>query len=399
MVAPWITTADLIDQTFVTDNLQLAQDAVDSASFVLFHLSGRKYGGVHKITEEYCQVGLDQIWASTYYGPYGRPMLPGPSGYPMMYPELRYGVITNRVGGQCGSCGCTHLLRLRGGPVLNVTSVKVGGKDLDPSAYDIYDHSFIASPDECWLTCDDVEVTYEYGTPPPALGRIAAKALADQYLLAMAGDDDCTLPQRVTQISRQGVSWTLLDPQEFLDKGRTGIYQVDLFLATVNPDGAKMRARVFSPDLMRGRSRHRGTPSVQTAPLAAPPVVTPGATTFTLPHPDTVGVAPQPMAAVQTASAPAPSGGTVTVYIGQPLRWVVPGSFTQESPPRVIVRPSGEEVPPDTLLWRGGNYTLDLASDQVERLLPPGSVLVVMSPAVDGSTTAEANYSVERRTL
>ena len=393
MVAPWVETGDLVDPTS-----PYAADAAEAASFVLFHLSGRKYGGVHTITEEYCQVGLDQIWASTYYGPYGRPMLPGPSGYPMMYPELRYGVITNRVGGQCGHCGCTHLLRLRGGPVREITSVKVGGSELGPSSYAIYDYSFIAAPNDCWLTCDDVEVTYSYGTAPPALGRIAAKALADQYLLAMAGDDDCTLPQRVTQISRQGVSWTLLDPQEFLDKGRTGIYQVDLFLATVNPDGAKMRARVFSPDLMRGRSRRMGTPSVQAAPLVAP-VVTPGATTFTLPHPDTVGVAPQPMAAVQTASAPAPSGGTVTVYIGQPLRWVVPGSFTQESPPRIVVRPSGEEVPPDTLLWRGGNYTLDLASDQVERLLPPGSVLVVTTTTEDGSTTAEANYSVERRTL
>jgi hypothetical protein len=391
MVAPWLTTDELANPDSFS-----AAEAIDAASFVLYHLSGRKYGGVHKIREEYCQVGLDQIWSSTYYGPYGRPMLPGPSGYPMMYPELRYGVITNRVGGQCGSCGCTHLLRLRGGPVRNVTSVKVGGKELGPSAYDIYDYSFIASPNECWLSCDDVEVTYEYGTPPPALGKIAAKALADQYLLAMAGDDECALPQRVTSISRQGMSWTLLDPQEFLDKGRTGIYQVDLFLATVNPDGARMRARVFSPDLMRGKARR---PSGAPSTLAAPPVVAPSATTFTLPHPDTVGVAAQPMMAAQTASTPASAVGAVTVYVGQPLRWVVPGSFTQESPPRIVVRPSGEEVPPDTLLWRGGNYTLDLASDQVERLLPPGSVLVVMSPAVDGSTTAEANYSVERRTL
>jgi hypothetical protein len=253
MVADWITADKLI-----TPDSPHAADAIESASFVLFFLSGRKYGGVRETTEEYCQVGLDQIGLSTYYGADGRPPLPGPSGYAVMYPELRHGVITNRIGGMCSTCGCTHLLRLRGAPVLEVTSVKVGGGEaVSPSAYAIYDHSFIASPNECWSTCDDVEVTYRYGTPPPALGRMAAKALADQYLLAMEGSDECELPQRVTQISRQGVSWTLLDPQEFLKEGRTGIYQVDLFLAVVNPDGARLRPRVFSPDIPRARTVRR----------------------------------------------------------------------------------------------------------------------------------------------
>jgi hypothetical protein len=295
-----------------------------------------------------------------------------------MYPELRYGVITNRVGGQCSSCGCTHLLRLRGAPVLEVTAVRVGGGDLDPAAYAIYDYSFIAAPNACWNTCDDVTVTYRYGAPPPALGRIAAKALADQYLLAMAGDEECALPQRITSISRQGMSWTLLDPQEFLDKGRTGIYQVDLFLATVNPDGARLRSRVFSPDIPRARSVRRTAPTTR---------MTPALSSFGAP------------AATTTMAPVGASAGQVVAYVGQPLRWVVPGPSTQETPPRIVVRPSGEEVPPDTLLWRGGNYTLDLTSDQVERLLPPGSVLVVTVTAGDGSTTGEANYSVERRTL
>jgi len=255
MVAAWIDVDKLGDSGDPQFDEDLALEAIDAASFVLFHLSGRKYGGVRTTTEEYCQVGLDQIGLSSYYGPQGRPPLPGPSGYSIMYPELQHGVITNRIGGMCSSCGCTHLLRLRGAPVLEVTEVKVGGAALDPAAYTIYDYSFIASPNACWNTCDDVEVSYRYGTEPPVMGKIAAKALADQYLLAMAGSDECELPQRVTQISRQGVSWTLLDPQEFLDKGRTGIYQVDLFLAVVNPDGARLRPRVFSPDVPRARTR------------------------------------------------------------------------------------------------------------------------------------------------
>jgi hypothetical protein len=254
MVEPWITPDQLTGG--VTLDPILAQEAIDAASFVLFHLSGRKYGGIREnITETYCQVGLDQIGLSTYYGPYQRPPLPGPSGYAVMYPELRHGVITNRIGGMCNTCGCTHLLRLRGAPVRSVSKIMVGGGELDSTTYAIYDYSFIASPNECWNTCDDVEVTYSYGTGPPAMGKIAVKALADQYILAMTDSDECELPQRVTQVSRQGVSWTLLDPQEFLDKGRTGIYSVDLFLTTVNPDGARLRPRVFSPDIPRARTR------------------------------------------------------------------------------------------------------------------------------------------------
>jgi hypothetical protein len=101
---------------------------------------------------------------------------------------------------------------------------------------------------------------------------------------------------------------------------------------------------------------------------------------------------------VPTPTATSTVSSTVQVITdpGRPLRWVVPGQFTADSPPTLVVRPSGEEVPPDALSWRTGNFTLDLNSDQVERLLPPGSVLVV-SPSASDSTTGEASYLVERR--
>lgn len=53
-------------------------------------------------------------------------------------------------------------------------------------------------------------------------------------------------------MSRQGVSFTILDPQAFLKEGRTGIYDIDLFIKTVNPDNARKRAKIFSPDIPRG---------------------------------------------------------------------------------------------------------------------------------------------------
>jgi hypothetical protein len=45
----------------------------------------------------------------------------------------------------------------------------------------------------------------------------------------------------------------LLDSQDFIEEMRTGLYAVDLFLKTVNPDKARAKSRVFSPDIPRAR--------------------------------------------------------------------------------------------------------------------------------------------------
>ena len=65
---------------------------------------------------------------------------------------------------------------------------------------------------------------------------------------------DCDLPERVTSITREGVTMALIDPQEFIQEGRTGLYTVDLWLNAVNPNRLLKRATVWSPD-MKGRVR------------------------------------------------------------------------------------------------------------------------------------------------
>jgi hypothetical protein len=376
MIAPWITTADLEDQVTALANPALAQEAIESATWILWMLSARKYGGVRQTTEVYCQMGLSEIATEYPRGATGR-------GW-QVWPEVREGSITNMIGGCCGSCGCTHLLRLRGGPIISIEAMTIGGRDMTADEIAIYDYSYVStSRGSCWSGCDDVEVTYTYGTAPPAAGRIAAKVMADQYILSMTDVDNCDLPQRVTQVSRQGMSWTLLDPQEFLDKGRTGIYQADLFLRVANPSGALLRARVFSPDVPRGKSRRVQTPALLMSPmLMSSNSPTGGASTMTMSVADSL----------PTTVVAAPSG-QVTAFYNRPLRWVVPGAFDADHPPVITVQPSGEEVPSDALLWRSGNYTLDLTSDQVEQLLPPGSALAV------SSATGTTSYPVERRNL
>jgi hypothetical protein len=379
--APWITADEL-----GVPSSELADEAIAGASWVLWMLSGRKYGGIRTVTELYCQTGLGQLGSNVLPTTLRQSLLSG-SGM-QVYPMLREGALTNEVFGLCSTCGCEHTIRLRGGPVRRVEAVYDGERPIPLSDIAIYDYSYITAPNKCWCTCGDLEVTYTYGSGPPAMGKIAARDLASQYILAVTDEDECTLPQRVTQISRQGVSWTLLDPQDFLDNGRTGLYTVDLFLRTVNPDKARLRSRVFSPDMHRGRAYRWAQSAPQVVQLR--PLVSPAA-------------APQPMTmaapTAATLQATPSAAGTVQVWSGRPLRWVVPGTFTEERPPVITARPSGEEVPPDTLLWRSGNYTLDLTIEQVEQLLPPGSVLVVSTVADDGSTTKQTSHPVERRTL
>jgi hypothetical protein len=42
-----------------------------------------------------------------------------------------------------------------------------------------------------------------------------------------------------------------MDPQEFIANGKVGIYEIDLFLAAVNPTKAKKRPKVFLPGATR----------------------------------------------------------------------------------------------------------------------------------------------------
>jgi hypothetical protein len=87
----------------------------------------------------------------------------------------------------------------------------------------------------------------------PIAGKMAARKLAIEFARLWSGDESCELPQRVTSVSRQGVSYTILDNQEFIDELRTGLYEIDLFLKVANPDNARRKSKVFSVDTPRAR--------------------------------------------------------------------------------------------------------------------------------------------------
>jgi len=238
----WVNTEELDSYA---DN-EYAYDAVKVASQILWALSGRKYGGVVTVTERYiCASRAYRLGGSTRnYSP----ELVGGEMYNIPFDEFDdYAELTTD-----GMSPSTRL-RLRGTPVVAIHSVRNrSGSIVAPSHYYLVDHSTLqARAGFAWSPCN-IEVTYSYGSPPPASGKAAARVLATEFVKLWNGDD-CDLPSRVTSISRQGVSYTILDNQDFIDDMRTGLYIVDLFLKSTNPDKARAKARVFSPDISRAR--------------------------------------------------------------------------------------------------------------------------------------------------
>jgi hypothetical protein len=97
-------------------------------------------------------------------------------------------------------------------------------------------------------------VTGTVGIPVPHGGRMAAAELAAEFALACSGKEkECRLPRRITSIVRQGINIALADNFEFLKEGRTGLYAVDLWLASVNPTGSERQAVIASPDYLPAR--------------------------------------------------------------------------------------------------------------------------------------------------
>jgi len=228
----WATEADLCspcdDYAFDADTLA---EALDVASSVLYKLSGRQFAGQCRETV----------------------LVGDPCVCPVSAPIVRRNL-------QRGRSTCTHdRMTLRGYPIREIHSVAVDGvKLVQGTDFRVEDfRDLVRLGGESWAA--EVEVDYSFGQEPPPEGVHAAAVLACEIALACnpesaAGGAKCRLPKRVQSVTRQGVSLAFVDPFDFLDKGKTGVLEVDLFLQAVNPGGNASRPAVYSPDLpSRGR--------------------------------------------------------------------------------------------------------------------------------------------------
>ena len=202
----WVT----VDELDKYSDHEYAYEAVKVASQLLWSMSGRKFNGVTTVTEKYvCASRAYRLGASARNY---TPELVGGEMYNIPFDEFDdYAELTTD-----GMSPSTRL-RLRGTPVVAIHSVRNRtGSIVDPANYYLVDHSTLqARQGTSWAPCN-IEVTYSYGSPPNAAGKAAARVLATEFIKLWSGDDDCALPQRITAISRQGVSYTVLDNQDFI---------------------------------------------------------------------------------------------------------------------------------------------------------------------------------------
>jgi hypothetical protein len=166
----------------------------------------------------------------------------------------------------CGA-GCTCRARCEvelDGPVYSVTSVTADGVLVAPSAYEVHDKALLVRTDgQCWPTCQTYGtevpgfvVAYGRGEPMNATTQPAIQAaterLACEYAKACVGGD-CVLPERLTSLTRQGVSIEVAQSDDEVFSGLTGIPSVDRVIASENPGRLPSRPMVTSPDLHPAR--------------------------------------------------------------------------------------------------------------------------------------------------
>lgn len=247
LCGPWATVQDVPAATrtqlaALTD--QQLQDLLLRAAEILWALSGRRWYG----------QGCTETATLRSFPPH-----PGTGAWPY-----------HNSWGRCGCWGdglwidgrllpawpdwhrehyAPYALRLPRAPLASVVSVTVDGVPF--TSWRLVRQGWIERTDGlAWRLCDDsTSITYTYGEAPPAGGRDSAVELGVELAKAQLNLDDCRLPVRTTSVTRQGVSYTVVDPFEFLDKGKTGLPGVDLWLAAVNPQATPQAATVWSPDI------------------------------------------------------------------------------------------------------------------------------------------------------
>jgi hypothetical protein len=180
------------------------------------------------------------------------------------------GYIPTLVGGEvynigCGLCpvecckcepDCSVLLP---GPVASVESVQVGGIELLPEDWILYEGGTLVFVNDTCPPCQDYNVangepgswsvTYNIGVEVPPELNYAAGLLACEIAKSMIGDTSCALPDRVQSVARQGVDITFFDPIAFANEGLTGLPFVDMVIRSLNPNRLQSAPRVWSPDL------------------------------------------------------------------------------------------------------------------------------------------------------
>lgn len=234
--------------------------ALSSATRVLWKLSGQRFGTCN-VTLRPCRRSCYDAW------PWGWSEWDMSSLATTVWTDYRYWFPLS-CGACLSGCACKEVSEtVLPGPVSSVVSVKVDGTPLVTGAYRVDNNRLLVRTDgNKWPFCNDLtqddthtgtwSVTVAVGEDVPDNARFAVGELACEIIKAAKGVE-CRLPPGVTSLARQGVTMSIPDFGELFKDGRTGLYLVDMFLASENPHRLTQRARVYSVD--RPTERRAGT--------------------------------------------------------------------------------------------------------------------------------------------
>lgn len=256
---PWTTPEEVRKCCTELDPSFDLEDSIAFATALLFRLSGRQFPGecertVWPCRGDNCGCCLANWFGGQWwwqYNPY--PAWPVPNSTGDGFVNI----------GRCSDRCKLERVKLPA-TVNQIVEVWVDGELLPATAYKIEAYRWLVRVDgEKWPChnnlagevgdADTWTITYTYGKPVPRDGQIAARIFACELAKARCGAENC-LPSRLKTISRQGVDMAFADPLEFIDKGEVGIYEVDMWLKSVNPSKLKRRARVHRPDRKRSNT-------------------------------------------------------------------------------------------------------------------------------------------------
>lgn len=253
---PIVTTCDPPDDDAV--RIWTEQMAIE----ILWAASGRQYGlcvsTVRPVSRLCNQPYQSDAWSLIS----NRPRLLDPREGSL------FGLISCGCSGTC-CCPTIEAIDLFHDRPRSIIEVAIDGEILDPTAYRLSKGQLIRVDGGVWPLCQDWNVDadqpggwyvkYVHGRPVPWGGRVSAGILSAELQKAVCNDDEnpCALPRRTQTIVRAGATIGFLDPMQFIDEGKTGLYEVDLWLQKVNPNRLQRRSRVYRADDPRRPSRSR----------------------------------------------------------------------------------------------------------------------------------------------
>jgi hypothetical protein len=240
---------ELTDPTTPEYDAAAAQQAAAAqlAVEVMWALSGRQYG-LQDVTVRPCRDDRNLWEGRRFYEGYFDSAYDGfydvSWGYDLFFWGSGDGYVSSACG--CSGGGC----RLSGpravhlpGPVHAVTTVTIAEAALDPSEWTL-ENNVLYRKDHMWPRQDlgrpmgevnTWSVDYQLGLQVPVGVDRLTGILAKEFLNAMDSEAKCRLPRTVTAASRNGVSYRVYDPAILYANGKTGLPEVDIWLAAINP--------------------------------------------------------------------------------------------------------------------------------------------------------------------